>query len=361
MNEVNADERFRKNHTPVISVAMPVYNGEKYLAAAIDSILAQTYTDFELIIIDDGSTDNSLQVLKEYQRHDARIRLIARQNKNLVTTLNDIISLARGKWIARMDQDDIALPLRFERQLDSLEKTGADLCGSWVRFFGTADKRIIKYPQSDEAIKMALLFGSPFAHPTVMMRNELVKNLHYDKAWEKCEDYDLWERAARADWIMSNVPEVLLLYRQHAAQISSITATPQQEHAQTIRSRYWNHVFKSRGFPDKWIVEVLKIREPTSPPPNMDYVDAAFTALLRSSQGESRQTIFDHATRLYYRVAATCPDTVTRWSRLNQEFGSGYATGIKLRLWLLSTLHIRSNSRLFNHLKTIYFRLIRSI
>ena len=145
MNKTVSDAKVGENATPLISVAMPVYNGERYLAKAIDSILAQTFADFELIIIDDGSTDNSLQVLHEYQKRDARIRLVARENRNLATTLNDLIDLARGKWIARMDQDDIALPHRFERQLQWLEETGADICGSWVKFFGTTDRRILKH------------------------------------------------------------------------------------------------------------------------------------------------------------------------------------------------------------------------
>lgn len=361
MNMTFSDAKVGVGTAPVISVAMPVYNGQRYLAEAINSILAQTFADFELIIIDDGSTDNSLQVLREYQKRDARIRLIARENRNLATTLNDIIDLARGKWIARMDQDDIALPQRFERQLQWLEQTGADICGSWVKLFGASDTYILKHSQTDEAIKMELLFGAPFAHPAVMMKTELVKQLRYDKAWEKCEDYDLWERAARAGWKMSNVPEVLLLYRQHEAQISTSTSNLQQAFGQKIRRRYWEFVFKSRGIDCKWIDEVLKIREPSTLKPNMDDVDAAFTALLENSQGEARETIFDHATRLYFRAAANCPGVVVGWGKLNKKFGVGYAIGVKLKLWLLATLHIRSDSRLFNYLKTIYFRLIRSI
>lgn len=348
------------NGKPLVSVVMAVFNGEKYLRAAIDSILRQTMDNFELIIVDDGSTDRSLAIVRSYQ--DARIRVIENdRNIGLATSLNKGIDAARGMWIARMDADDIALPHRFERQLQWLEETGADICGSWIKLFGTTDTRILKHSQTNDAIKMELLFGTPFAHPSVMMKTELVKQLRYDKIWEKCEDYDLWERAARAGWKMSNVPEVLLLYRQHGAQISTGSSNLQQALAQKIRRRYWEFVFESMGLNCKWIDEVLKIREPSSPKPNMDDVDAAFTALLQNSQGEARETIFDYATRLYFRVAANCPDAVAGWSKLNQKFGVGYATGIKLKLWLLATLHIRSDSRLFGYLKKIYFRLIRSM
>ncbi len=343
---------------PLISVVLPVYNGEKYLAEAIDSILAQTITNFELIIIDDGSTDNSLAKLKQYQNRDDRIRLIARENRNLATTLNDLIDLARGEWIARMDQDDNALPHRFERQLQWLEQTGADICGSWVQLFGTTDKRVLKHPQTDQANKMELLFCVPFAHPSVMMKTELVKQLRYNKAWEKCEDYDLWERAAHAGWKMTNVPEVLLLYRQHATQISTSTSNHQQLLTQKIRRRYWEHVFDSMKLNQKWIDEVLKLRESSSPKPDMDDVDSAFNELLLRNQGEARETIFDHATRLYFRVAADCPDVVGRWSNLNKNFGVGFAIGTKLKLLLLSVLRIRSNNDAFQRLKKYYFSLL---
>lgn len=346
--------------SPIISVVLSAYNAEKYVREAVQSILAQTFTNFELIIINDGSTDGTLSILENIREHDPRVTLISRENKGLVASLNEAVDLARGKWIARMDADDIALPNRFERQLVWLDQTGADICGSWVRFFGTADKRILKHPQSDEAIKMMLLFGSPFAHPTVVMKTELVKRLRYDKAWEKCEDYDLWERAARAGWKMTNVPEVLLMYRQHEAQISTATSTKQQELTQKVRRRYWEHVSGSMELRKEWIDEVLKLREPSAPKPNMDDVDAAIAKLLESNSGEARAVIFDHATRLYFRAAAYCPDVATRWGRLNREFGKSFALGIKLKLRVLSVLKIKPDSALFVNLKKINAGLGRS-
>jgi glycosyltransferase involved in cell wall biosynthesis len=345
---------------PLVSVAMPVYNGERYLAEAIDSVLAQTMADFELIVIDDGSTDGSLRILRDYERRDARIRLIARENRNLVATLNDIIDVARGEWIARMDQDDIALPRRFERQLNWLELTGADVCGSWIKFFGTADRRVLTHPQTDEAVKMELLFGAPFAHPSVMMKTERVKALRYDKAWEKCEDYDLWERAARAGWKMTNVPEVLLLYRQHATQISARAFAHQQALTQKIRHRYWHYVSGPMGLNGDWIDEVLKLREASPAKANMDYVDAALAELLRRCEGEARATVFGHVTRLYLRAAADYPGVVARWGRLNREFGEGYAVATKLKLWLLGVLRIDPRGPLFQRLKRLYFFFARS-
>lgn len=340
--------------TPLISVVLPVYNGEKYLAEAIDSVLAQSFSNFELIIIDDGSTDGSQQILREYVRIDPRVRVIVRENRGLATTLNDSIDIARGAWIARMDQDDIALPHRLERQLECLERTGADIAGSWVRRFGTSDTRIVKLRQTDEAIKMEMLFGSPFAHPAVMMRTTSAKLLRYDKAYEKAEDYDLWERAAEAGWKMANEPEVLLLYRVHTAQISTKTAARQQELALEIRRRYWKFVSHSMRLNPKWVDEVLKLFESTLSEIDMDAVDELFMRLLQQSRGESRDVIFSHATRLYFRAAANCQNIVSRWGKLNQEFGEAFGATTKFQLWMFRLLQIRSDGALFKQLKKIY-------
>jgi glycosyltransferase involved in cell wall biosynthesis len=346
----------KENHTafPVISVVLPVYNGEKYVAEAIDSILNQTFTDFELIIINDGSTDNSLQVLQECQKYDARIRLISRENIGLVATLNEGLDLARGAWIARMDQDDIALPQRFEKQLQWLAKTGADICGSWIAFFGNEKRPVRKHPHTDVGIKAEMLFGPGFAHPTVMMKTALVILERYNSAWEKAEDYDLWERAVRSGWLMTNVPEVLLFYRLHEQQISAATVIEQQRQSQKIRRRFWEFAASSMEIRPEWIDEVMKIREPFASTPNMDFVDLAFTRLLQHHQGEELELLFEHVTYWYFLVGSKCPNIVARWSRLNKLFGCGFAFTTKLRLWLLSVLQIDSDGRCFSWLKKIY-------
>ena len=344
----------------VISVVLPVFNAEPYVGKAIRSILDQTFRHFELIVINDGSTDGTLKILEQFSALDRRVVLISRENKGLVKTLNEGIGIARGKWIARMDADDIARPNRFERQMRCLENTGADICGSWMQLFGAADRHIVKHPQTDAAIKMELLFGAPFAHPTVIMRTELVRQLGYDKDWEGCEDYDLWERAARAKWKMANVPEVLLSYRQHGTQISTIVSSCQQSLTQMIRHRYWKFVFDSMKLENKWVDEVLKLREPLVPETNMDIVDMAFTALLQSSRGEAQATIFDHITRLYFRAAAICPNVVTRWAKLNRNYGVGPAVATRIQLWALSVFCVQSNSKAFQRLKRLYLNLTRS-
>lgn len=138
---------------------MSVYNGEKYLAEAIESILNQTYKNFELIIINDGSKDNSVEIIKNYMKQDNRIVLIDRENKGLPYSLNEGISVAKGEYIARMDADDISLPTRFEKQVDYMQKNELDVCGSYIKLFGDNRKeQVIKNPITNEDIRFSLLF-----------------------------------------------------------------------------------------------------------------------------------------------------------------------------------------------------------
>jgi glycosyltransferase involved in cell wall biosynthesis len=160
---------------PLVSVILPVYNAETYIAEAIESILTQSYKNLELILINDGSTDRSLDIMQSYA--DIRIQIISRENRGLVASLNEGIMKAKGKYIARMDADDISLPKRFEEQVAFLEMhPEVGLCGTAVMMFGNKIKgKIWRLPQSDNRIKSELLFSSALAHPTLMMRGELIE------------------------------------------------------------------------------------------------------------------------------------------------------------------------------------------
>ena len=341
--------------TPLISVVLPVYNGKKYLAEAIESVLMQTFVDFELIMIDDGSKDGSQDILIDYQMRDPRIRVIIRENRGLSITLNESIDIARGEWIARMDQDDIALPERFKKQLDRLDKTGADICGSWVRFFGTSDNRILKHAVSDEAIKKELLFCSAFAHPTVIMKTSKIKSLHYNSRWDKAEDYELWVRAVSAGWKMTNIPEVLLMYRQHNSQISTKSLVLQQKLTQKIRKIYWYSIADSVGVDGNEIDMVLKLRDPVLPKADIEVVHSVCTKILRRVSGESASIIFDHVTRLYYRLAYTSISVPFLWFSLNRKYGNKLDLNNFFKLLFLSFFKIEPSSNFFQFLKSMHF------
>lgn len=233
MNVTNLDVKVNDNTAPLISVAMPVYNGEKYLAKAIESILAQSFKNFELVIIDDGSKDNSSQVVRDYQKHDARIHLTVRENKGLPATLNEIIASARGKYIARMDQDDLSFPDRFEKQVAFMEAhPEIGLVSSNAEIVNADGTHLMytSFPNSPALILWSMCFFDPILHPTVFMRRSLVlraggyRNLlpTGEKGFFP-EDYDLWTRMLRIENVQFyNLPEPLVKLRKHESNITNV-------------------------------------------------------------------------------------------------------------------------------------------
>ena len=213
--------------SPTISVVMPVYNGGKYLKEAIDSILNQTYADFELLLINDGSSDDSEYVILSFT--DPRIIYIKNnQNIGLINTLNKGLDLSKGDFIARMDQDDIADITRFEKQLEVFRKNSdIGVCGSWLtRFSYNCENRLIKVPQNNEIIKIGLLVNNQFAHSTVMLRKSVIGEMRYDVNSKSAEDYEFWTRLSRITKLY-NIQEPLLQYRVHDANISVVDSVQQ--------------------------------------------------------------------------------------------------------------------------------------
>ncbi|WP_171017447.1 glycosyltransferase family 2 protein [Aliarcobacter thereius] len=214
------------DNKPLVSVVMSVYNAESYIDEAIKSILNQTYTYFEFIIINDGSTDKSLEIIEKYKSQDERIVLISRENKGLIESLNEGIKKAKGKYIARMDADDISLSKRFEEQLRVMENDiDIVVCGSWINIFGENRRdKIAKYFVKDRQIKANLLISCCFAHPSVMMRKSAFfdNNIWYDENFKNAEDYHLWTQLAKVGNFY-NIPKVLLNYRFLETSITRIS------------------------------------------------------------------------------------------------------------------------------------------
>lgn len=223
--------------TPRISIVLPCYNAAAHLPETLASLSGQTFRDFECIAIDDGSTDATRVILEAHAAIDLRFKIISRENRGLIATLNEGIAAAHGEWIARMDADDIAHPTRLEKQLAHAEQTGADICGCWIRFFGDRQGEW-RMPVEDSAIRTYLMFNSPLAHPTVLARASLMKAHPYDPAHQHAEDYGLWCTLALAGATFTNVPEVLLDYRTHAGQITQSRADALRTAAQQSRARY---------------------------------------------------------------------------------------------------------------------------
>lgn len=222
---------------PLVSVVMSVFNGEKFLHESIESILGQTFYDFEFIIINDGSLDATPYILRKYESIDSRIKVIQQENKGLISSLNTGCNLARGKYIARMDADDISLPERFQRQLSYLEThSDTGVLGTWVEAIdqnGFAKKEI-RLPSSFGAIKFCLMFRNCIFHPTVMFRNDIIAGLGFYRLQAlHVEDYDLWVRAIKVTRL-ENLPEFLLRYRSWDESISVREFQKQQENITTL-------------------------------------------------------------------------------------------------------------------------------
>lgn len=205
---------------PLVSVVFPVYNAERFVAAALESVLSQSFRDFEVIVLNDGSTDRSLAEVERVAGSDPRVRVVSRPNKGLVETLNEGVALARGPWIARMDHDDVSMPDRFAIQLRHLEASDTDICGTAVTYFGEAPELTRSYPLSDQTIKFRLLYDCALAHPSVMARASLLKGNPYDVAAVHAEDYELWCRLAMKGAVFANIAQPLLMYRRHREQVS---------------------------------------------------------------------------------------------------------------------------------------------
>ncbi|EOA8958024.1 glycosyltransferase family 2 protein [Vibrio harveyi] len=203
----------------LVSVILPLYNAEKYIAEAVKSVLEQSYENLELIVIDDGSTDNSKKIMDSFV--DTRIRFISRENKGLISTLNELIGLARGDIIARMDADDICLPNRIKEQLDILE-TGIDIVGSDAIIIDEdgKEKGLLAYPHSYEDIISHIPFNSPMIHPSVIGKKKVFSQL-YDSEYIHAEDYGLWVKSIFSEgYKVENLAKPLIKYRVHSSSIS---------------------------------------------------------------------------------------------------------------------------------------------
>lgn len=223
---------------PVVSVVMAVYNCEAYVREAVDSILAQTFSAFEFIIINDGSTDDTLDILKSYD--DPRIRLTTRKNKGLVASLNEGIDLARGEFIARQDADDRSAPERLELQVKRARKTKCEVIGTAFAFIGL-DGRVVGRQacyEDNENIQAQLRVSNPFGHGSILMQRKAVLKVGgYLKSVGPVEDYDLWLRLAPVVRF-AGINQVLYYWRINPAGISHQHTAEQTASAEALKRAY---------------------------------------------------------------------------------------------------------------------------
>jgi glycosyltransferase involved in cell wall biosynthesis len=229
--------------TPIVSVLMPVHNAGAYVEEAAESILNQTFPDFEFLIVDDGSSDDSLQRLKSLSRRDGRITLISRPRTGYVQALNELIDMARGEFFARMDADDVAHPGRLRQQLESMREHDDVVClGSAFDIIDERGTRLNRlFPPTDNVdIQRQLLRGhTAIAHSAAMMRADAVRRVGaYDPAFTTVDDLDLFLRLGEVG-LLANVPRALLRYRVHASSVSHVAGRAQRELAREVCQRAW--------------------------------------------------------------------------------------------------------------------------
>lgn len=200
---------------PVVSIVISIYNGENVIRRALDSCIFQTMPDFELIAINDGSTDNTLNVLLEYEKKDKRILIIDRENRGLSASINEGVSLAKGFWIARMDADDVSLPNRLEKQIAYLTKhEDIDVLGSCA-YLQNGDGQYLGIsclPQNHDELIRIMHKASPFIHPSVVFRRDsFVREGGFREDLRRAQDYELWSRMA-GKYRFHNLQEPLIIY-----------------------------------------------------------------------------------------------------------------------------------------------------
>jgi len=214
---------------------MPVYNAAPYVKDSIDSILRQTFHDFEFIIINDGSSDKSKEIIMSF--NDSRIIFIDHiNNVGIVEALNQGLGIARGKYIARMDNDDIAYDNRLSMQVDFMDNNPTvGVCGTAFKIFGSRTV-VANMPTDDDSIRKYMLSYNPFGHPTVLMRKAVIDAyaLRYRQDYLSAEDYRMWYDFSKVS-ILRNLPDVLLYYRTHDKQMSFSMSEKQRSNADKVR------------------------------------------------------------------------------------------------------------------------------
>jgi len=229
----------------LISVIMPAFNTEKYVGLSIESVLRQTYTNFELIIIDDASTDETWKIIQEFAAKDTRIKPYHNEyNKGYIQCHNFAFDLAKGAYIAKMDSDDYCDKERFQKQVLLIEKTGADICSTNLIYVDSAGAEITKRSYDIENFENIMKVESPISDPSVLMRKEVLdKYGYYDERFEGIVSYDLWLRLWKNKCVFVLCEDFIYYYRQHGTSIKS------RKTKKTIRNsiRIKLHAMKSYG------------------------------------------------------------------------------------------------------------------
>ncbi len=345
------------NNQVDVTVIMSVRNCCEFVEEAVKSILEQTHSNFYFYIVDDFSDDDTYSIIQYLAGVDSRISIWKNmKNIGLAASLNMLISKTRTKYIARMDADDISLPMRLEKQYLRMEYGNIDLCGTWMRSLQKFGGRVLKFPETDEEIRAHMLFQTPFSHPTIMIRRAVFKFAQYNTNIKFSEDYDLWVRLS--PYVkMSNIAEVYYLYRRHDRQVSNMRAREQWDEAAQIRIDYLDMKCICVTNEDKIIHSM--IRYPVIPI-DKDEILKYETWLIKLQGYYAHNTSMQITISKQWYAIAIRSSSFGLWmykkysrSVLVKPYGPGKIP--RLELFLICLLRIRYKSKLFQLLEKISF------
>lgn len=236
-----------------VSVIISTYNGEKYIHECLDSIQNQTLSDFEVIIVDDMSKDNTISIANEYRKKDERFHIYKNNIHNHSETLNLGLKHARGKYVARIDQDDIMEKERLEIQSEFMDANKfISVCGSWIKYFGIKNGCWDKFSGEINQPLFTLLLGTPLFNPSTMIRRSFLdKNkIYYNKEYSYAEDFKIWSDIAKLNGRFYVIPYYLTQYRISSEQASSKHYEEQYTEALSIKNNLLNHIIEKNIFPE---------------------------------------------------------------------------------------------------------------
>lgn len=346
---------------PALSVVIPTYNAEKHLVEAVASVLRQDFCDFELLLVDDGSTDGTDAILRPLAA-DPRIRLLRNsRNKGLIATLHHAYAECRAPLIARMDADDICDPERFGRQVAFLRANqDVAIVGGAIRFFGNVAPNDFHFPTDHAAIRVAMLFYCPLAHPALMFRRELIDQglMQYDDAFRHAEDYHLWSRLllkVRA----SNLHDVVLDYRLHAQQVSSDSSDKQYAASLRVRRQMLEECGVGPTDEEIALHESVILEGPLPVANYMTRLAAWFRRLERANEVSAYWDAAALHSLLRGKFLATAQRTGSNLAQLTAEPATGHY--ISIDDVVLETQQPRLRARVKRRVRTLIWRLLTKI
>lgn len=338
--------------TPSISVILPIYNAEKWLGAALDSLASQTIGIAEIIAIDDGSTDNSAAILDRGARSGQPLKILRNShNLGIVASLNRGLDSAQGRFVARMDADDVSLPHRLITQFAFLEQSGCDLCGSWFIEFGQGIPRTVRWPNAEPALAAAMLFQNSICHPTVLARRHVFEQFRYREAYHLAEDYDLFVRA-ESRFRIANVPEPLLRYRRHPNQATQAKRDDMERVTQKIRL----NALRARGLQptleEQRLHNLIRAPSSISQLDDLDGIEAWLLGIYASQEDdEAKRIVASQWIRACIRAAPLGNDMWKRFRSSRLYGASGANASVSADLWVLSRLRLSYGSSAFGALR----------